>query len=40
MQNIKTEPNIGNRFVAGLVDYIIIFGFTFFIIYTIGELCW
>ena len=37
MQNIKTEPNIGNRFVAGLVDYIIIFGFTFFIIYTIGE---
>ena len=37
MQNIKTEPNIGNRFVAGLVDYFIIFGFTIFTIYTIGE---
>jgi uncharacterized RDD family membrane protein YckC len=37
MQNIKTEPNIGNRLVAGLVDYIIIYGFTFFLIFTIGE---
>ena len=34
---IKTESNIGNRFVAGLVDYIIIYGFTFFLSYTIGE---
>lgn len=37
MQNIKTEPNIGNRIVAGLVDYFIIIGFTIFTIYTIGE---
>lgn len=37
MQNIKTEPNIGNRLVAGLIDYIIIYGFTFFLIFTIGE---
>lgn len=34
---IKTESNIGNRFVAGLIDYIIIYGFTFFLSYTIGE---
>jgi uncharacterized RDD family membrane protein YckC len=34
---IKTEPNIGNRFVAGLVDYTIIFGVTFFLIFTFGE---
>ncbi|MGG8497086.1 RDD family protein [Tenacibaculum sp. TC6] len=34
---IKTEPNIGNRFVAGLVDYIIIYAVTFFLIYTLGE---
>jgi uncharacterized RDD family membrane protein YckC len=34
---IKTESNIGNRFVAELVDYIIIYGFTFFLSYTIGE---
>ncbi|ADY28793.1 RDD family protein [Cellulophaga lytica] len=34
---IKTEPNIGNRFAAGLVDYIIIYAVTFFLIYTLGE---
>ena len=34
---IKTEPNIGNRFAAGLVDYIIIYSVTFFLIYTLGE---
>ena len=34
---IKTEPNIGDRFVAGLVDYIIIYGLTFFLIFTFGE---
>lgn len=33
----KPELNIGNRFVAGLVDYIIIFGFSFFLSYLIGE---
>ncbi|WP_458626458.1 RDD family protein [Winogradskyella sp. PC D3.3] len=34
---IKTEPNIGNRFAAGLVDYIIIYIVTFILIYAIGE---
>ncbi|WP_349664402.1 RDD family protein [Cellulophaga lytica] len=34
---IKTEPNIGNRFAAGLMDYIIIYAVTFFLIYTLGE---
>ncbi len=34
---IKTEPNIGNRFAAGLVDYIIIYTVTFILIYAIGE---
>ena len=34
---IKTEPNIGDRFVAGLVDYIIIYGLTFFLIFSFGE---
>jgi uncharacterized RDD family membrane protein YckC len=34
---IRTEPNIGNRFAAGLVDYIIIYGVTFFLVFTIGE---
>ena len=32
-----TKSNIGNRFVAGLVDYIIIYGFTFFIVFRLGE---
>jgi len=33
----KTEPNIGNRFLAGLMDYLIIYGFTFYLICTIRE---
>ena len=37
MQNIKTEPNTGSRFLAGLIDYIIIYGFTFFLVFAIGE---
>ena len=37
MQNIKTEPNIGNRILAGFIDYLIIYGFTFFLIFAIGE---
>ena len=32
----KTKPNIGNRFLAGLVDYIIIWTFTIIIFKTIG----
>ncbi|MDN3618683.1 RDD family protein [Polaribacter undariae] len=34
---IKTEPNIGNRFAAGIVDYIIIFGVTFFLVFILRE---
>jgi uncharacterized RDD family membrane protein YckC len=34
---IKTEPNIGNRFVAGLIDFIIVYGFLIFLFITIGE---
>ena len=32
----KTEPNLGNRFLAGLVDYIIIWTFTFVMLKTLG----
>jgi len=32
-----TKPNLGNRFLAGLLDYAIIFVFTFIYIYTFGE---
>ena len=38
MNNIKTQPNIGNRILAGLIDYTIIYGFLFFMIFTFGEL--
>lgn len=34
---IKTEPNIGYRFTAGLVDYFIVFTVTFILTYTLGE---
>ncbi len=34
---IKTEPNIGNRILAGFIDYLIIYGFTFFMVFAIGE---
>jgi uncharacterized RDD family membrane protein YckC len=33
----KTEPNIGSRFLAGLVDYIIILTFTFVMLKTFGA---
>lgn len=36
-EEIKTKPNIGNRIVAGLVDYILIYSFFFFYVYTVGE---
>ena len=36
-EEIKTKPNIGNRIVAGLVDYILIYAFFFFYVYTVGE---
>ena len=37
MTNIKTQPNIGNRILAGLIDYGIIYGFTFAMIFILGE---
>ncbi len=34
---IKTEPNIGNRILAGFVDYIIIYTFFFIFLLAFGE---
>jgi uncharacterized RDD family membrane protein YckC len=34
---IKTEPNTVLRFIAGLIDYLIIFFGTMFLIYFLGE---
>jgi len=33
----KTESNIGNRILAGFIDYLIIFGFFFVYVYSFGE---
>lgn len=35
--NINNKPYIGKRFIAGFIDYLIIYGFTFFLVFTIGE---
>lgn len=35
--NIKTEPNLGGRILAGLIDYLIIYGVVFAYIYSFGE---
>jgi len=37
LTEIKTESNIGNRFTAGLIDYIFIYGFTFAYVFAFGE---
>jgi len=34
---LKTEPNIGKRIIAGFIDYLIIFIFFFIYIYAFGE---
>jgi uncharacterized RDD family membrane protein YckC len=34
---IETEPNIGKRILAGLIDYSIVSVFFYFFIYTFGE---
>ncbi len=34
---MKTEPNIGNRILAGLIDYTIIYSFTFTLIFVLGD---
>ena len=36
-EQLKTEPNITNRILAGIVDYLIIYGFLFFYVFTFGE---
>lgn len=35
---LKTEPNIGKRFLAGLIDYLIIYTFFFIFGYAFGQL--
>ncbi|WP_282179195.1 RDD family protein [Maribacter stanieri] len=37
MNQIETEPNIGKRIAAGLVDYIIIYAFFFIYVYSFGK---
>ena len=37
MQNIKTKPNTGKRFLAGFIDYLLIYIFTLVLIFTFGE---
>jgi uncharacterized RDD family membrane protein YckC len=34
---MKTEPNMGKRILAGLIDYTIIYLFTFTMIFVLGE---
>jgi len=34
---MKTEPNIGNRILAGLIDYTLIYLFTFTMVFVLGE---
>lgn len=34
---VKTEPNIGKRILAGFVDYFIMYTFLFVILYVYGE---
>jgi uncharacterized RDD family membrane protein YckC len=38
IQRITTKPNIGNRILAGCIDYLIIYGATFILFFAIGEL--
>jgi uncharacterized RDD family membrane protein YckC len=37
MQNIRTKPNTGKRFLAGFIDYLLIYAFTLVFIFTFGE---
>lgn len=34
---MNTKPNLGSRFLAGFIDYFIIYGFTILLIITLGE---
>jgi len=34
---MKTEPNLGNRILAGLIDYTLIYFFTFTMVFVLGE---
>ena len=35
---IKSHESVGDRIAAGMLDYIIILGFTFYYVYSVGEL--
>lgn len=37
LNEIKTEPNIGKRILAGIIDYMIISTFCYIFIYVFGE---
>ena len=37
MTEFKTQPMIGKRIIAGLIDYTIIYGFLFIYIFAFGE---
>jgi uncharacterized RDD family membrane protein YckC len=37
MTQLKTKPNLLKRFIAGLVDYALVFGFFYAFIYAFGE---
>ena len=37
MTEFKTQPLIGKRIIAGLIDYAIIYGFLFIYVYAFGE---
>ncbi|KAA1242886.1 RDD family protein [Aquimarina sp. RZ0] len=37
LTNTKTESNIGSRIFAGIIDYGIIYSFTFLLIFILGE---
>ncbi len=36
-KEFKTEPNIGKRILAGFIDYLIIYVFSFYYIYAFGQ---
>lgn len=37
MSDIRTQPHIGSRILAGFIDYLIIYGFFFIYVYAFGE---
>jgi len=37
ISEIKTQPNIGNRILAGIIDYSVILALNFIYVYSVGE---